>query len=104
MAVLENKQYKQYDTISRYSNSPIYYHKLDNKWVTELGSQLKYDTAYSIHQVMPYEDYDVISLEYYNTPLLYWVICDFNNIQDPFEPPKPGTTLKIPDLSKLEFA
>lgn len=50
-----------------------------------------------------YEEYNVgygdtwplISYKKYETPNLWWVITSSNNVQNPTELPKPGTTLKI---------
>lgn len=38
----------------------------------------------------------IISYKYYNTIDLWWIICKFNNITDPFEPLIGGQVLKIP--------
>ncbi|MFA5025022.1 MAG: hypothetical protein WC503_00745 [Candidatus Shapirobacteria bacterium] len=38
---------------------------------------------------------DTISMKYYNSPYLWWVICLFNDILNPFEDLLPGNTLKI---------
>jgi hypothetical protein len=60
--------------------------------------------TYLIHKVLKNETFDSISLTYYNTPLYYWVISDFNDIQDPFKPLRDKyETLKIPSISSIEF-
>lgn len=41
---------------------------------------------------------DEISLKYYGTPLYYWAIGEVNNISDPFEKIKKGTSIKIPEV------
>ena len=87
MEVLESKSYRSYDYISRYTAFPYYYNKEDNKYIYGTTSQLNTDVGYSIHIVRKNDTYDSIALDYYNTPTLYWVICDFNQIQNPFDKP-----------------
>ena len=101
--ILTQKTYKDYDYISRYTSFPTYYHTLDNKYVQGTTAQLDQNNTYVAHTVKYNDTYDTLSLFYYNTPLYFWVICDFNNIQDPFENPKVGTILKIPTLSNIKF-
>ena len=43
MDVLTNKQYKEYNKLSRYSQFPIWYNKLDDKWVTGIPTHLTTD-------------------------------------------------------------
>ena len=103
MDCLINKQYKEYDRLSRYSPFPYYYNTLDNKYVTGTSSALYQDIGYSIYEVQDGETYDLIALKAYNNPTYFWIICDFNNIFDPFINPLPGTRLAIPNLSTIEF-
>lgn len=39
---------------------------------------------------------DILSMLYYGTPLLYWLIADFNDILDPMVDIPAGTSIKIP--------
>ena len=103
MNVLTNKRYKNYNYISRYSISPIYYHTLDDKYITGRDKWLKDSTLYSEYIVKPQDTYDKLALMFYNNPTYYWIICSFNHIADPFEEPSPGTVLKIPSFSNIEF-
>ena len=103
MDVLTNKSYKSYDYISRYSLCPIYYHTLDDKYITGKDRWLKDTTLYSEYIVKEHDTYDKLALKYYNNPTYYWIICSFNHIIDPFEDPVPGTVLKIPSFSNIEF-
>ena len=100
---VKDKSYRSYDYVSRYQSFPIYYHEEDGKYIYGTTSQLKTDTRYSIHNVISGDTYDSIALTYYNSPTLYWIICDYNKIQDPFIKPVPGTRLKIPTLSNINF-
>lgn len=103
MEVLTNKQYKQFDHISRYSPSPIYYHTLDNKYIVGIDKWLNNDTPYSEYIVRKGDTFDTLALRFYNNPTFYWIICSFNRIHDPFEIPEPGSVLKIPSFSNIEF-
>lgn len=103
MDVLTNKSYKNYSKLSRYSNFPYYYHTLDKKYIYGKTAYLKDDTLYSIHIVQPRDTFDSLALYYYNNPTLYWIICDFNRVADPYTPLKVGQELKIPSISNIEF-
>lgn len=41
---------------------------------------------------------DLISYNFYGTPLLDWLVCWYNNINDPFEQLNVGDQIKIPLL------
>jgi len=103
MNILTNKQYKQYDKISRYAPFPIYYNKLDNKWMYGIPSALSKINTYINHVVKPADTLDSLALYYYGNPTYYWAIADFNNIHDVFEPLIVGTTIKVPTFSSLQF-
>lgn len=103
MSLLEQKSYSSYDRLSRYSVFPYFYHTLDNKYVRGITAHLDDTTVYVTHKVARNETLDSIALDSYNNPTLYWVIADFNRIQDPFEPLVEGTYLKIPSLSSIEY-
>ena len=103
MDVLSKKSYKSYDKLSRYAPFPYYYHKIDGKYIYGTTSYLKDSTPYSLYTVQQGDTFDTLALEFYNNPTLYWIICSFNHIQDPFKKLAPGTKLKIPSISAIEF-
>lgn len=103
MDVLNNKSYKSYDKLSRYTQLPYYYHSLDNKYVYGVTSQLRKNTSYTRYKVKQNDTYDLISLIFYNNPTYFWVICDFNDVNDPFSLPQVGSYLKIPVISNIAF-
>ena len=103
MNVLKNKYYKNYEKLSRYASFPCYYNTLDNKYVTGTTTNLT-ATEYSVYEVKSGESYDLIALKAYNNPTYFWIICDFNNIIDAFVDPIPGTRLKLPVISTIDFA
>lgn len=103
MDVLSEKQYKQYQKLSRYQLFPVYWHKLDEVYVQGTSSHLYDDTSYINHVVKPGETVDDLALYYYGNPTYYWIILDFNRIQNPFEELEKDTVLKIPTFSDIEF-
>lgn len=103
MEILTNKTYRQYDKISRYSPFPYYYHRIDDKYIYGKVAYLRDDTLYTNYTVKRNDTLDGLALEFYNNPTLYWIICSFNRIQDPFTVLKEGQVIKIPALSNIEF-
>lgn len=81
---LINKTFRQRDYTSRYNVVPIYYNIVDQKYIHGLTYNLSLDTEYSIHTVEEMDDLDRLAFKYYGRPDLYWVIADFNRIQDPY--------------------
>lgn len=103
MDKLIDKTYKTYKRVSRYSSFPYYYNTQDNKYLYGTMSHLDPTTPYTSYVVKKNDTFDSISLAFYNTPLFFWAICDFNNINDPFQRPIEGSSLNIPILSSIEF-
>lgn len=103
MNLLKEKNYKSYSYLSRYTNSPYYYHTRDDKYISATDFYLDDKTPYRIHIVQRNETFDTLALEYYNNPTLYWIICSFNHIQNPYDKLKEGTRLKIPSISTITF-
>lgn len=103
MEVLKNKSYNDNNRLSRYTPFPYYYHTKDDKYVSGVTSYLKDTTVYTSYKVQRGDTFDSIALEFYNNPTLYWIICSFNRIQDPFTELVEGQVLKIPSISNIEF-
>ena len=61
------------------------------------------DTYYFNHRVKANIPYTALSYKFYNTIKLWWLIVLANNINNPVQFVKPGTTLKIikPDIVPL---
>lgn len=103
MDILTNKEYKDYDYISRYATFPTYYNEKDKKYMQGLTGQLDQTTTFLLHEVKPGETLDSIALDNYSNSTFFWVIADFNNIRDPFAELEVGTKLKIPTLADIKF-
>lgn len=102
--VLKDKQTRDYEYISRYASFPFYYNTLDNKYIYGITSQLNDNIVYVKHKIVQSDTLDSLAYKYYGRPDLYWVIADFNRIQDPFiELYNNYKSLNIPQLSNISF-
>lgn len=84
MDVLVNKSKKYYDYTSRYSVLPYYYNQEDKKYIYGIAKNLRTDTDYIIHQLIDTDTLDSLALKYYGSPDLFWVIGNYNKIQDSY--------------------
>ena len=103
MDILKNEQLRAYDKLSRYSSFPFYYNTVDDKYIYGTTNHLKNNTSYQNYQIKKGDTLDSIALKAWNNPTYYWIIADFNRIQDPFINLPVGYTIKIPVLSNIEF-
>ena len=104
MNVLKDKSYRSYSYISRYSSFPYFYNTKDNKYVYGVTSQLNDDINFVAHKVTQKDTLDSLSLKYYGRPDLYWVIADFNRLNDPLKKLFGNVEIvKIPTLSNISF-
>lgn len=103
MDILQDRGYKSFDYISRYSNFKQYYNLKTNKYNCETVKYLSKDIPTGVYITKEGDTYDSIALEFYNNPTLFWVICSYNRIIDVFEKPEKGTTLRIPVLSEITY-
>lgn len=104
MDTLTNKNYANYEYLSRYATTPYYYDSLDQKQIYGIGTNLKTTSEYVTHEVTNSDTLYSLSLKYYNNPTFWWVIAYFNNIQDSFKPLwHKYKTLKIPSIASIEF-
>ena len=103
MDVLQNKQYKTVDYVSRYSPFPFYYHSLDDRYILSKDAWLDDSTPYKAHVVTRGDTFDTLALRYYNNPTYYWIICSYNHISDPYTDLKEGDIIKIPSLGNIKF-
>lgn len=104
MDVLTDKQQREYDYISRYSSFSFYYNNQDGKYIYEVTSQLSDNIEYVAHKITQSDTLDSLSYYYYGRPDLYWVIADFNRIQDPFVRLFGNyKSLKVPKLSNISY-
>lgn len=104
MDTLKNKNYANFDYLSRYTHVPFYYDSLTDKEIFGIGTNLKNDTEFLTHKVKSNDTLHSLSLKYYNNPTFWWIIAYFNDIQDSFIHLKDKyETLKIPNISSISF-
>lgn len=104
MDILTDRTIKNYSHISRYSVFPYYYHILDEKYIYGITGQLKQDTSYALIDVNMNTTLENLAARYYGRPDYYWIIADFNHIQDPFIQLYPRfKKIKIPSIAGIEF-
>ena len=101
---LTNKTYAKFDYLSRYTSIPYYFDTLTGKEVYGIGTNLLNSTEFVTHKVKNTDTLNSLALKYYNDPTLWWIIANFNDIQDPFKRLiNKHNTLKIPSISGIEF-
>jgi hypothetical protein len=103
MGVLINKQYKDYQYFSRYQNIPYYFHTEDRKYISGTTTHINSNTPYVLHEVKINDTLDTLALHYYNNPTYFWIIADFNKIQNPYLKLDLGLKLKIPIFNEITF-
>ena len=103
MARLINQTYRKYDKICRYASFPYYYDTKTDKYVYGTTTYLDTNVPYSTYVVKKGDTLDKIALYFYNNPTMYWVVCSFNKIQDPYKELTVGMELRIPSISNLKW-
>jgi len=105
MDCLSDKSTRDYNYTSRYSPFYYYYNSFDDKYMYGTTGQLSLDTEYVIHSVNDYDTLDSLALKYYGRPDLFWVIADFNRIQDSFINLKESgfNNINIPSIAGIKY-
>ena len=105
MDVLTKKQWQEYNYTSRYTPFPFYYNNEDDKYVYGITKQLGQEVDYVFHTLIDSDTLDSLALKYYGRPDYYWIIADFNHINDPFINLKSITdSVKIPSISNIYYS
>lgn len=104
MNVLKDKSSKTYLYTSRYATLPYYYNTLDKKYMYGISKNLNTNTDYVLHNLIDSDSLDSLALKYYGRPDLFWVIADFNNLNDPYiRLVDKMSSIKIPALSGITW-
>ena len=104
MNVLKDKSSKTYLYTSRYATLPYYYNTLDKKYMYGISTTLNTNTHYVLHNLVDSDSLDSLALKYYGRPDLFWVIADFNNLNDPYiRLVDKMSSIKIPSLSGITW-
>ena len=68
----------------------------------ELSPDIKNDNNYFIiHVALENEWWDNISAQYYDTPYYWFILCELNNIINPYEELVAGQTVKVLKVSYM---
>ena len=104
MNVLKDKSSRTYFYTSRYATLPYYYNTLDKKYVYGISKNLNTNTDYVLHNLVDSDSLDSLAIKYYGRPDLFWVIADFNNLNDPYiRLVDKMSSIKIPALSGITW-
>ena len=104
MNVLKDKSSKTYLYTSRYATLPYYYNTLDKKYMYGISKNLNTNTDYVLHNLVDSDSLDSLALKYYGRPDLFWVIADFNNLNDAYiRLVDKMSSIKIPALSGITW-
>lgn len=57
--------------------------------------QSENDEVEEKYTVLPQDNWISLSYKFYNTIDLWWLLCTYNQINNPLKMPEPGTTIKI---------
>ena len=104
MNVLKDKSSRTYFYTSRYATLPYYYNTLDKKYMYGISKNLNTNTDYVLHNLVDSDSLDSLALKYYGGPDLFWVIADFNNLNEPYiKLVDKMSSIKIPSLSGITW-
>lgn len=97
---ISDKSFSNYFNIELVNGN---YQFVSNKTITIIGSESAYPDLYSEHTMSETDQWSLMAHNYFGTTDLWWVICKFNNISNPFIMPRPGTVIKIPSKDLVSF-
>jgi hypothetical protein len=67
------------------------------------GSEIAIPNLYNEHQFTDGDHWTLLSHKYYGTVELWWLICKFNGIVNPFILPEVGAKIKIPTEEFVQY-
>lgn len=104
MDILKDRQTRGYSYISRYAGFPFYYNTKDNKYIYGITGYMDNNISYVTVPVTQETTLANLANMYYGRPDYWWVIADFNHIQDPFvELSNKFDTIKLPTLTAITY-
>ena len=104
MDSLKDKQWKEYSYTSRYTPFPFYYNVLDKKYIYGITKQLGKNINYVLHNLIDSDTVDSLALKYYGRPDYFWIICEFNDINDPYiRLIDKYESIRIPSISDIYY-
>jgi hypothetical protein len=84
-------RYENFFNIYTDENSFKFYNLLRNINIVPANNSVVEDIYYTTYN----DTWHLISFKYYNTMDLWWLICAYNQIQNPVKMPSAGTELRI---------
>lgn len=81
--------------LRRYSGQSTYEDRRGNTH-SRAYTRVSRDREYFTVRLETRSTFDILSLQYYGSPLMYWLIADFNDYLDPDVILMPGDEIKIP--------
>ena len=72
------------------------YRFLASRTLYVTGTDAMIPSLYNEYEVKEGDQWTLISYQFYGTVDLWWLICKFNDVKNPFEKPAAGTKLKMP--------
>jgi len=79
----------------------IFFNIICDREVQDLIDQMTFDRKWIYHPVRKFDMWHTISLKYYNTEDLFWIILTFNRITDPFTALTDFNIVRIPNIEFL---
>lgn len=73
-----------------------------NKTIEFVNLENTSSNFYTIYEVSATDSWASISFVFYKTYKLWWIICKFNNIKNPFTELTPGKLIKIPNKDLVD--
>ena len=83
------------DVLRRYEGQRTYEDLKGNSFSGRYKRVSK-DLSYTLQELDKPSTFDKLSLQHYGTPLMFWLIADFNDYIDPTVDLPIGTKLRIP--------
>lgn len=73
-----------------------------NKTIEFVNLENTSSNFYTVYEVSATDSWASISFVFYKTYKLWWIICKFNNIKNPFTELTPGKLIKIPNKDLVD--
>ena len=96
LSPIESTKMENFFTVYQSASGEYFYNILNT---INFKSDNIADYTYEWYTVVLGDTYTYISYKHYNTINLWWLICSFNNIQNPTALPQPGESIKILKVS-----
>ena len=93
LPALESSRYENLFNVYKDSDTRSYFYNILS--TINFNTDNMSPAIYELYSVEAGDSYPYISYKQYGTINLWWLICAFNNIQDPTQLPSQGTYLKI---------